>query len=60
MIILEADTDAKADQPPADEEPLLGALDLLILGLLAAVAVYWLFIRKKKDQIQTIKKLTVV
>ncbi|XP_064619119.1 NADPH--cytochrome P450 reductase-like [Lineus longissimus] len=59
MIILEADDDSKAAPPPT-EEPLFGAVDLIILGLLAAVAIYWFFLRKKKDQVQTIKKLTVV
>ena len=58
MIILEADAGSTPEAPA--EEPLLSTFDILTLGLLLVVAVYWFFLRKKNDQVQTIKKLTVV
>ena len=39
----------------------IGALDLAVIGGVAAVAIYWFVLRKKSDdKIPEMKKLTVV
>jgi len=43
----------------SDNHGMFGVLDLVVLGGAAGLAVYWFFLRKKKEEIPTIKKLTV-
>ncbi|XP_013384420.1 NADPH--cytochrome P450 reductase [Lingula anatina] len=55
-ITLEASTEAVTEA----SEPLLGMLDIAILGVIAMGLVYWFFLRGKKEEPPTIKKLTVL
>ena len=37
----------------------LGLLDIAVIGGVAALAIYWFVLRKKKDDIPEVKKLTI-
>ncbi len=37
----------------------LGVLDMIVIGGVAALAVYWFVLRKKNDDIPEVKKLTI-
>lgn len=36
-----------------------GVLDIAVIGGVAALAIYWFALRKKKDDIPEVKKLTI-
>ena len=37
----------------------IGMMDVAVIGGVAALAVYWFALRKKKDDIPEVKKLTI-
>ncbi len=37
----------------------IGLLDVAVIGGVAALAIYWFVLRKKKDDIPEVKKLTI-
>ena len=37
----------------------VGVLDIAVIGGVAALAIYWFALRKKKDDIPEVKKLTI-
>ncbi len=37
----------------------IGVMDIAVIGGVAALAVYWFVLRKKKDDIPEVKKLTI-
>ncbi len=39
---------------------MVGVLDVVVIGGVAALALYWFVLRKKKEQFPEMKKLTVV
>ena len=39
---------------------MVGMLDVVVIGSVAAVALYFFVLRKKKDEVPDVKKLTVV
>ena len=38
---------------------MFGLLDVIVLGGMAGLAVYWFVLRKKKEEAVTVKRLTV-
>ena len=41
------------------EVAVFGLLDVILLGGMAGLALYWFVLRKKKEETVTVKKLTV-